>query len=110
MKKSKPEPAPKRLGEIIPESLIIFFQNSKLEESLKNKLIELIMERDIFGREKYGQPLMSMDGRDTVEDARQEIGDLLQYTHKAIINGEDLGPIKELVLGLNYMLNQEGEK
>ena len=110
MKKSKPAPSPKRLGEVIPKSRIIFFQNSKIEESIKTKLIELIMERDAFGREKYGQPLMSMDGRDTIEDARQEIGDLLQYTHKAIVNGEDLEPIRELVLGLNYMLNQEGEK
>ena len=49
-----------------------------------DNLIELVKQRDAFGRAKYGQPLMTNDGRNGLEDARQEMGDLLQYICKVI--------------------------
>ena len=40
---------------------------------------------------------MTGDGRDTQEDALQEFGDLLQYIHKAKMNGEDMEKLKKLL-------------
>jgi hypothetical protein len=47
---------------------------------------DLIVRRHKFGLQKYGQVLMSLDGRDAVVDALEKVGDLLQYTFKACIN------------------------
>ena len=44
--------------------------------------LELVQERRAFGLAKYGQPLRTEDGRDGIEDLRQELGDALMYTHK----------------------------
>lgn len=51
-------------------------------------LIDLCLERDAFGRAKYGQPLMSEDGRDPMVDALQEALDLFVYAHKAAESAE----------------------
>ena len=40
-------------------------------------LIVLVEERNAFGVAKYGQPLMTQDGRNGIEDARQELCDLV---------------------------------
>lgn len=93
---SIPEPPPKKLGESVPEQLISFLQDEKA--------VQLIKERNEFGMEKYGQPLMSKDGRNTIEDARQELGDLMQYCYKARINGEDLSEIVSLLPSLLKIL------
>lgn len=88
MKKSVPEPAPMPKGEIVPDKLISIIEkmdrfcvNPEVSKELL-KLIELVKERSAFGIEKYGQPLYSEDGRNGFEDARQELGDLLQYACK----------------------------
>jgi hypothetical protein len=100
---SVPEPPPVPKGQVVPGKLIEFLTLSK--EALQNRedlsvhtdaVIALIKDRDTFGRAKYGQPLMSEDGRNGVEDAKQELGDLLQYLMKCKISGqkiseEDLG-------------------
>ena len=41
--------------------------------------------RDDFGRKKYGVPLMTEDGRDTLQDAYEEALDLAVYLKKAIL-------------------------
>lgn len=79
MHPSFPEPPPKPHGFIVPDQLIEFIQS----HGNNIHLIQLIRERDAFGRAKYGQPLMSEDGRNGIEDARQELGDLLQYAFKS---------------------------
>jgi hypothetical protein len=76
---SKSEPPPKPCGYIVPDQLIEFIKSHGNDQ----QLIELIQQRDAFGRKKYGQPLMSEDGRNGIEDARQELGDLLQYAFKS---------------------------
>ncbi len=81
MRGSLPEPPPKPEGIVIPDELIKFLENPDL--------IQLVKERNIFGISKYGQPLYSNDGRSGVEDARQELGDLLQYCFKVRISGTD---------------------
>jgi hypothetical protein len=88
---SVPEPPPVPIGQVVPVHLIA--ELSKLHHSASlsglvdvsthlNELIVLVEERNAFGVAKYGQPLMTEDGRNGLEDARQELGDLLQYVCK----------------------------
>jgi hypothetical protein len=79
-KMSQPEPAPVEKGIVVPDALIAYLEDNHPYEAAV--LCPLVRERDAFGRAKYGQPLMSQDGRNGVEDARQEAGDLLQYAFK----------------------------
>jgi|DEB0MinimDraft_6_1074348.scaffolds.fasta_scaffold96415_2 hypothetical protein len=97
MNQSIPEPPPKDKGFSIPCALINFIESSCSDEDIKREAIHLITMRDRFGRAKYGQPLMSEDGRDCIEDAMQEIGDLMQYVFKAKCNGRDLEPIRKMM-------------
>lgn len=101
---SRPEPPPKNEGRCVPEELKEWIRQSDFADDHKRNIIELIDQRNAYGLQKYGQPLMSQDGRNTVEDARQEAGDLLQYIYKAIMNGEDLSPIKEIMPFLYTLL------
>lgn len=43
------------------------------------EILELMAERDKFGREKYGTPLQAFNGRDMLSDALQELLDALVY-------------------------------
>lgn len=89
---SVPEPPPQPKGVVVPDALIAYLQ---LTFVTSQELCDLIRQRDAFGRAKYGQPLMSQDGRNGVEDARQEAGDLLQYAFKVHLAGDKEG-IKQL--------------
>lgn len=77
---SVPEPPPQPKGVIVPDALVEFLH----KENAPEKLVKLIQDRDAFGRKKYGQPLMSEDGRNGVEDARQELGISFNTRSKAI--------------------------
>ena len=103
---SIPEPSPINKGKEVPAELIKFIQlKPNLAQAGKKILIELISERDEFGKEKYGQSLMSQDGRNEIEDARQELGDFLQYVYKAKMNNHpDLIKLQELLLFSNILL------
>lgn len=105
---SVPEPPPTVGGEVVPYVLINYLTLFKDEhkhnipEPARDKfivdmdgLVSLIHQRDNFGRAKYGQPLMSEDGRNGVEDAKQELGDLLQYLMKCQLAGRGSGVISE---------------
>ncbi len=86
---SIPEPAPRALGKVVPDALLVFISKSKrLDDEQKAMLTTLVQERDAFGRAKYNQPLMTDDGRNGVEDARQEVGDLLMYSMKCLLNAD----------------------
>lgn len=93
---SIPEPDPQPKGIVVSEHLINFLclecSDEDFPDALQDyqrALVQLIRDRDEFGRKKYGQPLMSEDGRSGVEDAKQELGDLLQYTYKALYAAEE---------------------
>lgn len=88
---SIPEPPPKPCGIVVPDTLIAYMKDCSDWKDLCN----LVEQRDAFGRKKYGQPLMSEDGRNGVEDARQEAGDLLQYAFKVYLANDKQG-LKEL--------------
>lgn len=96
---SIPEPPPLRLGEPVTPPLLAWIESRGRAEAHRippehtQAALELVRARDTFGRAKYGQGLLTGDGRNTVEDARQELGDFLQYLYKAHLNGEDLTPL-----------------
>lgn len=50
---------------------------------------------------------MTKDGRNSVEDAKQEFGDLMQYIFKAKLNGEDISEIKNMINILTALLFTE---
>ena len=89
--------APINKGLSVPKHLIQWIQTTKLNQNIKNKAVDLILTRDTFGKQKYGQSLMTGDGRITVVDALEELGDLMQYVYKAKMNGEDMSKVKELI-------------
>lgn len=81
---SVPEPPPTHGGVLVVPPLIEWLTEHKAPRAL----IELIQARDAFGRVKYGQGLMTNDGRDNQEDIIQEIGDAFVYCYKAHLRGE----------------------
>lgn len=61
------------------------------------EVADAVRARDALGRQRYGQPLRTMDGRDTVTDLAQELADALQYAAKARMLGQDLEPVRALL-------------
>lgn len=96
---SVPLPAPKAGGREVTPGLV-----ANLLEHGFDDAAQLVLERDAYGRGKYGQGLMTDDGRDKIEDARQEFGDLLQYVAGAKMEGRDLAPLRALVPALLHVL------
>lgn len=96
---SKPEPAPVNRGVEVTPLLLKWLK----DHGYSDKLVKLIEARRLYGIAKYGQGLMSDDGRDTMEDARQEAADLLQYLTKALYqirpgpSREELNFIEEIL-------------
>ena len=103
-----PQPPPKPEGREVFRELVIFLLKLKMSRKRVAQAIELISARDAFGRAKYGQPLMTTDGRDDIEEAVQEIGDAMMYIHKAKMNGKDLKPVREHLAVLNAMVKDTG--
>ena len=64
------------------------------------EVADAVRARDALGRQRYGQPLRTMDGRDTVTDLAQELADALQYGAKARMLGQDLEPVRALLAEL----------
>lgn len=108
---SKPEPAPICRGENVNESLIKWIQDRYMYLlPLRKNIVGLLKERNAFGVQKYGQPLMSQDGRDDIEDARQEIGDFIQYLWKARMNGKNLSVFKDFVQVINGIMEEAEQR
>lgn len=55
-----------------------------------DRVIEDMRERDRVGRERYGTPLQSHNGRDGLVDLYQELLDAVVYIRKEIAEREDL--------------------
>lgn len=101
---SRPEPAPENAGEPVTPALVAWVQAQGLDESTKHEVIAGIEERSAFGAEKYGQVLMSRDGRDSVNDAIQELIDALQYVQAARMKGQGLDILKPYVRLLTQLV------
>jgi hypothetical protein len=60
--------------------------------------VALILARDKFGTVKYGKPLQTFDGRNTLWDRAEELADDLNYTLKFIAEwGEVAGLLERAV-------------
>lgn len=79
---SSAQPDPVNEGQNVPQA----FQAWAFKHN-KTHALQLSKDRDAFGQEKYGQPLMTGDGRDTVKDITDELGDANHYLFKAILMG-----------------------
>lgn len=90
---SVPEPPPVNRGVPVTPLLLAWLEQRADTAELR----ALVLQRDAFGRAKYGQPLMSDDGRDSLEDARQELGDLAQYIFKARMHGVDVSEVRRML-------------
>ena len=99
------QPLPKPHGEKVTPKLIDWIQNRSICPPLTvETAVNLVKIRSEFGCHKYGQPLMSKDGRDSVKDAMEELGDLLQYVYKARMNGESTKSLKIILPILQQLL------
>ena len=97
---SVPEPPPVERGVPVTPVLVGFLR----DRGAPAEVVVAVLARDAFGREKYGQPLMSEDGRDPVEDCRQELADGLQYAMRARMVGADLTPLLPFVTELRALI------
>jgi hypothetical protein len=104
------QPAPKKGGKEVYGILMEYIDqidksninNGKyaISESLKNKL----NQRYEFGKKKYGQALMTEDGRDVIRDFEEELLDAIYYLAKAIYTKEtteSLNNSKEMLILIN---------
>lgn len=99
------QPDPKREGvEVSPFLINWILENNFITKETKTKVVSLIEERYEYGLEKYGQPLMSKDGRNTITDAMDEIGDFLQYLYKAKMNGLNLRVFKDFLTVASHII------
>ncbi len=105
---SKPEPPPENKGEPVTPALLKWMAHMQQEGLIEGgpylAASSLVKQRNAFGMVKYGQPLMTKDGRDDVEDAMQEMGDLLQYTFKAVLNRRDTRKLREIISVVHLLL------
>lgn len=92
-----PQPDPVDAGEVVFETM-----------DVEGRLAELLEARHRFGLEKYGQPLRTSDGRDTVSDLKQELADAVMYARKAELNDEPVD--EDVYLLLDYLTSQLVER
>lgn len=96
---SIPEPLPKQQGIPVTPLVLRWLDDYGKRADIDVKEVKaLIQARDAFGRKKYSQPLLTADGRDGIEDARQELGDAIQYLVKARYNGKDTTVLHQAAL------------
>lgn len=108
---SVPEPPPKDEGEAVTPRLIrwlVEHVDGRDDDWDFYDAIQLVRQRHAYGLAKYGQPLKTGDGRDTIEDARQEAGDLLQYLWKARMQGLNLSQFRGLLRVALAIVEGEG--
>lgn len=104
---SVPEPPPIFKGSPIYDPLVYWMKNADVEEKDKNEMLSLLESRYNFGMHKYGQPLMTEDGRNSIKDCLEEIGDGMQYAFKALLNGEDVQKINRMARILVKLTDKE---
>lgn len=99
----KPQPEPVSAGVPVYDFLCPLLEQHKASD----EIMSLVENRYKQGLEKYGQPLMTGDGRDTKSDLVQEVVDALYYCAKGIHNGSDWNAaFGVLVFALNLILKE----
>lgn len=99
---SIPEPAPVAGGEVVYghhiwrlRRIACLHPDAEVREGAWEAL-RLAAARDAYGRAKYGMRLTTRNGRDQVEDARQELGDFNIYDTAALLEGRDRAALRRL--------------
>ena len=102
----KQQPKPVNKG-IIVFNLIQSYLDRVEDKSFNNEVLEQLFKRYNFGLEKYKQPLMSNDGRDSVRDANEELLDCIMYIMKCKYNKENISEVKRTLYVLNQIMEME---
>ncbi len=89
------QPPPRPEGIVVTDALVSWLSECSVHGA--HELADLVVRRAKFGLKKYGQPLMSRDGRNSALDAEEELGDLVQYVFKAKLNGESIESIRRML-------------
>lgn len=95
---SVPEPPPRSGGIPIIPHLVEFLRRRN-----RANIVQLVLERDAYGRDKYGQELQTGDGR-SEEDLRRELGDAHTYAYKLRMEGKDLSWVEEYLDSLRDII------
>ncbi len=111
---SKPEPLPVS-GDLFVTDYLIDHLSKRMTTSGKfsyrtqcyENAIALIRARDAYGKAKYNTRLRTNNGRDFVEDARQEIGDFMQYFYGCLLEGRDVSSLLELLHVVTEMAHSD---
>lgn len=104
MNSSQPNPIKKGI-EVTPNLL-----KWLIECNASSNLKKIINNRYHFGLKKYGQALMTEDGRDTMIDAIEEAADLLQYLYKAYLTNISPDPVLKETLEICFNLIEKMDK
>lgn len=103
---SEPEPPPVPRGVVVYDRACQFLdQLQAVKSPAVLGLLELLQQRHNFGMKKYHQPLTTDDGRDDLEDARQELGDLFMYACKCRLNHRDVNELRQHLVLLQLLLS-----
>lgn len=109
---SRTQPAPRQGGEDVAPRLLEWINGplSEMRGGADLHLWSLIVQRTALGYLRYGTVLQTHNGRDPVEDGRQELGDALKYIEQAIMQGEDLTPLIDVwqAIGIRMGLIRPG--
>lgn len=100
------QPNPVNKG-IVVFNLIQSYLDQVEDKTFNNEVLQQLFQRYNFGLQKYGQPLMSDDGRDSIRDANEELLDAIQYVIKCKYNKCDLTSVKRTLYILNQIVNME---
>ena len=85
VKASVPEPPPVDGDIEVTPKLIEWIRGLDAPPEMKDGMTRLVLARSEFGFKKYKKRLMTKNGRNQKEDAKQELGDFLQYVFACIL-------------------------
>ena len=96
------QPDPKPGDEVVCGYLL-----NRLGKARAFELHGVVQHRVAVGLDRYGTYLMTHNGRDAVQDAKEEIGDAAQYIEQARLEGRDLDELRTLWRQLGVVLGVE---
>lgn len=86
--KAERQPEPTRGGEaVLPHVVADIAADGGLSRAEADALAGMVIDRARRGLETYGVPLTTHNGRDALQDAREEVADALQYVTQARLEG-----------------------
>lgn len=95
---------------VVADTKSIYSAHVGIDRVALDDLLRDMSERDQVGRQRYGVPLTTHNGRDHVIDAYQEKLDASVYLRAAIAEGEPLVPIYhrtlEDLMSLRWLINE----